>query len=99
MEWIVTRHEGTISLLKKHFTGAEVMPHLDINKIKRGDSVYGVLPIHLIHEVMSRGATFYIVSLDIPPELRGKELSEEEVLSLNLRLMRVKNLELEEFTL
>ena len=47
-----------------------IVPHLTDDHIKRigpGDRVYGVLPLHLIHRVLRRGAEYYAVVLPRVP--------------------------------
>jgi CRISPR-associated protein Csx16 len=48
---------------------------LEIDQVQRGDAVYGTLPLNLIAAVHRCGATFTHISLNIPDDYRGKELS------------------------
>jgi len=95
---IVSRHESTIKLLKTVFSEAKVVSHVsDPSEIPSGSLVIGNLPIHLIDELINkRGCRFVLVSLEIPQELRGKELNEEE-LRKYMRLLEISKLELSEF--
>ncbi len=93
---IVSRHEGTISLLKKRFPDAEVVSHLSDPAAYKDCLIIGNLPIHMIAELLQNNNRFVLVALNVPPELRGKELNEEE-LKKYMKLYEVKKLEIEEF--
>jgi CRISPR-associated protein Csx16 len=41
--------------------------------------VIGTLPVNLVAEVCSRGGRYLHLSLDLTPELRGSELSSEDM--------------------
>jgi len=95
---IVSQHESTIKLLKTVFPEAKVVSHINSPEdIPSGSLVIGNLPIHMVSELINnRGCRFVLVSLDIPPELRGKELGEEE-LKKYMKLVEISKLELSEF--
>jgi len=93
---IVSRHEGTISLLKKRFPDAEVVGHLSDPATYKDCLIIGNLPINMIAELLQNNNRFVLVALNVPPELRGKELNEEE-LKKYMKLYEVKKLEIEEF--
>jgi len=95
---IVSRHEGTIDYLKKRYPNAEVVNHIDDPKKFKDSLIIGNLPLHMVSEVLKNGNRFVMVSLDIPRELRGKELNESE-LKEYIKLYEIKKLELEEFKL
>ena len=83
----VTRHEGTVKLLKEmDIRVDEVVSHLDIDVVEDGDIVVGVLPVHIAAKVCEKNAKFYAVSLDLPEELRGIELSYEQVKGLGISI-------------
>ena len=74
---VVTRHGGLVDYLKdigRVPHDVEVVPHATAENVL-GRRVIGVLPNRLA------ASAFCIteVSLDIPPDLRGKELSKEQV--------------------
>lgn len=79
---IVSRHKATVqllaSLLKRHGIPYDVADHIDDPQVlKNYDIVLGNLPIIMFEKVQ---IPYYIqVSLDIPKELRGKELSADEL--------------------
>ena len=92
---VVSRHRGTIEYVKMFFPDAEVIEHLtDVNDIPRGSIVIGNLPITLINRILERGCRFIYVSLNIPKEMRGRELSIEE-LDKYIEFIEIKRLELE----
>lgn len=74
---VVTRHPGLVEYLREIGLvdeGAEVLTHASAEDV-RGKRVIGVLPLHLAVEAES----VTVVPLDLPPELRGVELSVEQV--------------------
>ena len=95
---IVSRHKSTVEYLKTIFGNAEVVDHLtpeDIEKIK-GKIVVGNLPIDMIAELLKNGNRFVLVTLNVPRELRGKELSLKEVKKY-CKLYEIVDLKLSEF--
>lgn len=77
---IITRHPALVTYLREifpHLGTAEVLPHASPDDV-RGNNVYGVLPLHLAAEAY----TVTEICLDIPPELRGHELTLEQVKAL-----------------
>lgn len=74
---IVSRHPGLVQYLRHIGLVGEDVPclsHASPDDV-RGKIVYGVLPLHLAaaaHEVVE-------IPLDIPAELRGKELTLEQM--------------------
>jgi len=58
--------------------------------------IIGNLPINIISELLQNNNRFVLLALNVPPELRGKELNEEE-LKKYMKLYEVKKLEIEEF--
>lgn len=74
---IVTRHVGLVEYLKAQSllsTHADVLSHVDAAQI-RGRHVVGVLPLHLAAAAL----VVTEVPLHIPPELRGQELTADQV--------------------
>ena len=81
---IVSRHDATVRLLRKRFPRLGEVPvytHVSTDTID-GKIVIGNLPLHLA----ARANVVYNVSIDVPPDLRGKELSEEDLERCNVRL-------------
>ncbi|MDP1699066.1 MAG: CRISPR-associated protein Csx16 [Xanthomonadaceae bacterium] len=74
--YLVTRHSGALDWLRAQgFTDVVPVPHLDPAQVTAGDSVVGTLPVHLAAEICARGGRYYHLSLDLPPQARGRELS------------------------
>lgn len=76
-ELVVTRHPALVMFLIRKgivFDNVDVLEHATAKQV-RGKRVAGILPLHLAAEC----ANFTEVVLNIPFELRGKELSEEEI--------------------
>ena len=74
---VVTRHPGLVEfLVSRGVVGADVqvIEHATADQV-RGKHVFGVLPLHLAREA----ACVTEIPLNIPQELRGKELSVEQV--------------------
>jgi CRISPR-associated protein Csx16 len=85
--YFVTRHPGAIAWAARH--GLKVdrqLDHLDVAIIQPGDTVIGILPVNLAAEVCARGGRFFNLSLTVPPEARGRELSADELEQFGARL-------------
>jgi len=85
--WLVSRHPGTVRWLKHQ--GIQIdrhVDHLDIDQVKPGDTVIGTLPVNLAAKVCAKPAQYCHLSLEVPAELRGKDLSENELDQLNASL-------------
>ncbi len=89
---IVTRHPAAIDFIKKWHDVDEVKSHLtdeDIASLKLGDHVIGVLPINLAAKVCERtNRAVTILSMDVPPHLRGKELTLQDMEACNALLTK-----------
>jgi CRISPR-associated protein Csx16 len=62
------------------------LDHLDVETIQPGDEVIGILPVNLAAEVCARGGRFFNLSLNVPPEARGRELSADELEQYGARI-------------
>jgi CRISPR-associated protein Csx16 len=84
---LVTRHLGAIEWLKRQGNIAQlVVSHLDTSTLSPGDVVIGTLPINLVAEVCARGARYLHLSLHAPLDLRGQELTVDQLDSAGARL-------------
>jgi CRISPR-associated protein Csx16 len=86
---LISRHPSAIAWVKSKVSVDEVLTHLtddDLAKLTPEHSVIGTLPIHLAAAVCEKGATFVYLSLNTPPELRGQELTAEQMDALGARL-------------
>lgn len=74
--WFISRHPGARQWAEEEgITVDRVVTHLDLAMVERGDTVIGTLPVHLAGEVCARGARYRHLSLELPPDQRGRELS------------------------
>ena len=81
--WFVSRHPGAREWARNNGIAINRhVDHLDISQINRGDTVIGTLPVNLIADLCEKGATYRHLVLRIPPELRGQELSAEQMNNL-----------------
>ncbi len=79
---VVTRHPALVALLQERgeiVDGVEVIAHVDDPEILRGRVVYGVLPMHLAAVADEMREVPLKLSY---PEMRGRELSLEEIRSI-----------------
>jgi CRISPR-associated protein Csx16 len=78
--WFVSRHAGAQQwAADEGFAVDHMITHLEPGNIIGGDVVIGSLPVNLAAEICARGARYMHLSLPLPPELRGKELSAEDM--------------------
>ncbi len=85
---LVTRHAGAKEWFERRGIAVdEVREHLEAEDVHRGDTVVGTLPAHLAAEVCGRGAIYLHLAVDLPPGLRGRELTAEDLDRLGARLV------------
>lgn len=85
--WFVSRHPGAVEWAER--TGLKVdrrVLHLSAAEVAAGDTIIGVLPVNMAAEICARNAAYVNLSLDLPFEWRGKELSCQELFAANARL-------------
>lgn len=74
--YFITRHAGAREWAEEEGFRIDILvDHLDAAVIRPGDRVLGTLPVNLAAEVCQRGARYFHLSLDVPPEWRGRELT------------------------
>lgn len=84
---LITRHPGAIEwAARQGLTVDKQIAHLDPADIRPGDVVVGTLPVNLAAEVCARGGRFFNLSLDVPSEARGRELSADDLERFGARL-------------
>lgn len=88
--YVVTRHPGAVQWLTEHLQSSDVrvLAHLDAMDFRNGDIVCGVLPIAWAARICAAGAEAHVMSMDVPPELRGHELDVEQLKACGARLVR-----------
>lgn len=85
--YFVSRHPGAIEwAARQHFHVDRVVPHLDLTLVQPGDTVIGSLPVNLAAQVCAAGAAYWHLSLEVPAELRGCELSADDLERLGARV-------------
>lgn len=88
--YFITRHPGATAWAAE--CGLRVdhrLTHLEAEVLailRPGDVVAGILPVNLAAAVCARGARFLSLSLDLPPEARGRELDALEMCLYGARL-------------
>ena len=85
--YFITRHPGAREWAAQEGVRVdEQVDHLDVTLIGPGDLVIGSLPVNLAAEVCARGGRYFHLSLDLPQEWRGRELSAEDMRRLGARI-------------
>lgn len=83
----VSRHPGALQWAAEEGVAVDgLVTHLDPACIAPGDIVIGTLPIHLAAQVCERGGRYLHLSLELPPQWRGRELSAAELRGCGARL-------------
>lgn len=87
MRYLVSRHEAVKQWLTKQGIRVDKrIEHLDINQINTCDEVIGNLPIHLIEQLNSKGASYQHIVLSMAENERGTELTLEQMEANGARL-------------
>lgn len=85
--YFVSRHPGALDwAAAQGLIVDQVINHLDPQIIQPGDVVIGTLPIHLAAQVCQRGGRYLHLSLDLPHDWRGRELSADDLRRFGARL-------------
>lgn len=81
--WLVSRHEGALEWARSAGIRVDVcVSHLSLDEVVPGDVVFGILPLFLAQAVLARGARFVSLEVAVPFELRGQELSAQQLRDL-----------------
>jgi len=83
----VTRHAGAVAWAQAQGITARVVAHLDLADIRPGDTVMGTLPIPMVAALCAKGARYLHLALDIPEEMRGRDLSADDMQRLGAELI------------
>ena len=85
--FFVSRHPGAVVwAMRQGLSIDHVVPHLDPTQVRAGDTVLGTLPLPLAANVCGRGARFLHLTVKLPHELRGQELSADQLQALGAKL-------------
>lgn len=78
--YFISRHSGAAEWLRQQGRQADrLVDHLDPERVNAGDIVMGTLPVNLAARICARGARYFHLSLDLPAQWRGRELSAEDM--------------------
>ena len=87
--WFVSRHPGALHWMQAHGPAFDRhVAHLDPTQVQAGDTVIGTLPIQLAAQICARHAAYWHLSLEMPANKRGQELSAQELETLGASLQR-----------
>ena len=86
---VITRHAGAADWVGQQL-GQEVhaSPHLELGEVEPGGSYYGVFPLNLAAAICAKGSACWAISVNLPPALRGQELSAGQLDELGAELVR-----------
>lgn len=85
--FFISRHPGAKEWAKRqHLTVDEWVTHLSQDQIRPGDTVIGSLPVNLAAQVCAIGARYLHLSLELPANLRGRELTADTLEQLHAHL-------------
>jgi len=85
--WFITRHPGALEWAHRHGLSIDRhIVHMDPADVRPGDVVLGTLPVNLAADVCAKGARYLNLSLDLPAEARGRELSADDLERYGARL-------------
>lgn len=91
--FFITRHPGARDwALTQGFNpdNTRFVSDFDPEKVSAGDSVIGTLPVHLVAQVCSKGASYRHLVLELPPDLRGIELDAQQMAACQARLQEYR---------
>lgn len=79
--YFITRHSGALAWAKQQHLSFDVhLEHLlDLNLLQAGDIIIGTLPINLVYALNKKQVRYIHLSLNIPPQLRGIELTIDQL--------------------
>jgi len=91
---IVTRHPGAVDFIQHCGFAGEVCEHFVPGMAHEGMLIIGVLPVHLIAQVLQTGAHFIQVVLpQIPPEMRGVDLTPAQMVEFGAQLIEITGIQ------
>lgn len=84
----VTRHRGAVTWAAEESVKARKveMENFEPSTVMPGDIVLGTLPVHIAAQVNARGGHYWHLTMDVPIEFRGSELSADQMRAFGARL-------------
>jgi CRISPR-associated protein Csx16 len=74
--YLITRHPGARQWVQEEGVVVDAqLDHLEVGEVRAGDIVIGSLPVNLAAEVCACGGRYFHLSLELPLDWRGRELS------------------------
>jgi CRISPR-associated protein Csx16 len=88
MIYLISRHAGAIEWLTETINQpCTLIDHLtEEMEFKNNDWVIGTLPLTKIATICTQGAKFFLLEVEVPKELRGIDLSKEQLIELGAQL-------------
>ena len=87
--WVVTRHAGAATWVQTRLDRpVRTVAHLHAHEIEPGARYHGVFPLNLAAAICRAGAECWAIAMEVPPALRGQELSAAQLDALGARLVR-----------
>ncbi|MEN9501712.1 MAG: CRISPR-associated protein Csx16 [Pseudomonadota bacterium] len=85
--YFISRHIGAVDWAESEgFHVDQRLAHFDVTIVQAGDTILGTLPINLVAEVNARGGHYFHLTLELPAEVRGKELTADDMRRYGARL-------------
>lgn len=88
---LLTRHAGALQWLKQQLgpcARIEALEHLENITLRLGDRVYGIFPMNLAAMLCAAGVECWTIDFRMPSDLRGHELTSEQLDQLDAKLVR-----------
>ena len=86
--WFVSRHAGAVQwAARQALLIDKLVDHLDVDLVQADDTVVGTLPVNLAGQVCARGARYLHLSMEVPAEHRGSELTADKMCEFGARLI------------
>ena len=85
--YFISRHIGAVDWAESEgFHVDQRLAHFDVTIVQAGDTILGTLPINLVAEVNARGGHYFHLTLELPAEVLGKELTADDMRRYGARL-------------
>ncbi|MER2527613.1 MAG: CRISPR-associated protein Csx16 [Candidatus Competibacter denitrificans] len=89
--YFISRHPGAREwAAEEGIVVDRQIAHLDTETIQPGDVVIGTLPVNLAARVCQRGGRYLHLSLELPPDWRGRELSADDLRQIGAQVQEYR---------